>query len=62
MDDAMAELGYARVSTTDQHVAGQIEALKAAGCEGISAERGDETVGPPIACGMAARYHCGPNK
>jgi DNA invertase Pin-like site-specific DNA recombinase len=39
MERDMAKLGYARVSTTDQHVAGKIEALKAAGCERIFAER-----------------------
>jgi DNA invertase Pin-like site-specific DNA recombinase len=39
MESDMAKLGYARASTTDQHVAGQIEALRAAGCERIFAER-----------------------
>ena len=35
----MATLGYARVSTRDQHVTGQIEALKAAGATTIYREK-----------------------
>src|SRR5690348_3981323 len=35
----MAKLGYARVSSTDQDVAVQVERLKAAGCEVIRTEK-----------------------
>jgi len=35
----MANIGYARVSATDQHVDGQIEKLMAAGCTKVFAEK-----------------------
>ena len=35
----MACIGYARVSSTDQHVDGQVERLKAAGCGKVFAEK-----------------------
>ena len=35
----MARIGYARVSSTDQNLALQIEHLKAAGCEIVRSEK-----------------------
>jgi DNA invertase Pin-like site-specific DNA recombinase len=39
----MTKIGYARVSTTDQNTAVQVEALRAAGCEVIREEKASGT-------------------
>ena len=36
----MAKIGYARVSTLDQHPGMQVEALTAAGCEDVFTDHG----------------------
>ncbi len=56
LQSAMALVGYARVSTRDQHPEAQVDALRAAGCEQIFTEHASGTLARRPALDEALRY------